>query len=124
MTTPLASTRAVVSRLSGHQLEQRRVDLETDLVAQRRHVAELRQTAESLLGQQDGDSLLEREIAERSAAHGMQIVDDIEHALAGLEAGTYGDCEHCGLPIAAPRLEAIPHTRFCVTCSSDAPRLV
>jgi RNA polymerase-binding transcription factor DksA len=124
MTAPLASTRARATHLSVEQLERLRADLEADLDAKRRHVDEVRQTAEALMGQQDSDSLLEREIAERSAAHGMEVIDDIQLALAGLEAGTYGACEHCGGPIAAPRLEAIPHTRFCVSCSSDAPRLV
>jgi RNA polymerase-binding transcription factor DksA len=124
MTEPLASTRASATHVSVEQLERLRADLEADLAAQRHHVAEVRQTAEALMGQQDSDSLLEREIAERSAAHGMEVIVDIQHALAGLEAGTYGACERCGGPIAAPRLEAIPHTRFCVSCSSDAPRLV
>jgi RNA polymerase-binding transcription factor DksA len=39
---------------------------------------------------------------------------DVERALAKLEDGTYGKCEVCGDPIAEPRLEAMPATRFCI----------
>jgi RNA polymerase-binding transcription factor DksA len=42
-------------------------------------------------------------------------LDDVEHALGRLDAGTYGTCEQCGEPIAAARLEAMPATRFCIT---------
>ena len=42
-------------------------------------------------------------------------LDDVEHALSRLDAGTYGTCEQCGEPIAAARLEAMPATRFCIT---------
>lgn len=39
---------------------------------------------------------------------------DVEAALAKLDDGTYGTCEACGNPIADARLEAMPHTRFCI----------
>ena len=39
-------------------------------------------------------------------------------ALAKLENGTYGQCEDCGSTIAAPRLEAVPAARYCITCAS------
>jgi DnaK suppressor protein len=41
-------------------------------------------------------------------------LDEVEHALAKVEDGTYGTCEKCGKPIAGPRLEAMPATRFCI----------
>jgi RNA polymerase-binding transcription factor DksA len=41
-------------------------------------------------------------------------LDDIDHALAKMDAGTYGRCEACGEPIAEARLEAMPATRFCI----------
>lgn len=43
---------------------------------------------------------------------------EVEHALAKLDDGTYGTCENCGKPIAEPRLEAMPETRFCIDCAS------
>lgn len=43
---------------------------------------------------------------------------DVERALAKLDEGTYGTCEDCGTEIPAPRLEAVPSARFCITCAS------
>jgi DnaK suppressor protein len=39
-----------------------------------------------------------------------------EEALRRIEKGTYGICRDCGEEIAAPRLNAIPWTRVCITC--------
>ncbi len=39
---------------------------------------------------------------------------DVEHALAKLDGAGYGACEVCGGTIAAPRLEAMPATRYCI----------
>jgi len=33
-----------------------------------------------------------------------------------VEAGTFGLCRDCGLPIADARLDAIPWTRVCISC--------
>jgi RNA polymerase-binding transcription factor DksA len=41
-------------------------------------------------------------------------LDEVDHALAKLDAGTYGLCEVCGQAIAEARLEAMPATRFCI----------
>jgi RNA polymerase-binding transcription factor DksA len=42
---------------------------------------------------------------------------DARHALAQLDAGTYGRCESCGKPIAPERLEARPDARLCIDCA-------
>lgn len=42
-----------------------------------------------------------------------QLADN-KRALDKMDAGTYGLCEKCGGPIAEPRLEAMPATRFCI----------
>ena len=41
-------------------------------------------------------------------------LDDIEHALARMDDGTYGTCEVCGGQISDARLEMLPATRFCI----------
>jgi DnaK suppressor protein len=41
-------------------------------------------------------------------------LEEVEHALAKFDAGTFGVCEVCGSAIAEPRLEAMPATRFCI----------
>lgn len=43
---------------------------------------------------------------------------DIDHALEKLDAGGYGRCERCGGEIGEARLEAMPATRFCISCAS------
>ncbi len=47
-----------------------------------------------------------------------ETLQDINEALAKLDAGTYGQCESCGGPIADARLEAMPAARLCITCAS------
>jgi len=49
-------------------------------------------------------------------------LNDIDHALARIENGTYGTCEACGKPIGDPRLEAVPTARFCVEDQARAER--
>ncbi|MFJ2517861.1 TraR/DksA family transcriptional regulator [Cellulosimicrobium cellulans] len=44
-------------------------------------------------------------------------VEEVDAALARLDAGTYGVCEACGQPIADGRLEARPTARTCVACA-------
>ena len=41
-------------------------------------------------------------------------LDDVEHALARLDEGTYGQCEICGSPIGEARLELMPAARYCI----------
>jgi DnaK suppressor protein len=41
---------------------------------------------------------------------------DAEHALAKMEAGSYGTCERCGRPIPLERLEALPWVLLCMEC--------
>jgi RNA polymerase-binding protein DksA len=47
-----------------------------------------------------------------------ETLDDVERALAKLDAGTYGVCESCGRQIGDDRLEAMPATRYCIDCAS------
>nr|WP_206038258.1 TraR/DksA C4-type zinc finger protein [Rhodococcus sp. HNM0569] len=44
-------------------------------------------------------------------------LDDLDAALARVETGTYGTCTRCGRPIAEPRLDALPATRYCIECA-------
>ena len=44
-------------------------------------------------------------------------LNDVERALAKMDAGTYGACERCGTEIAEARLEAMPATRWCSGCA-------
>lgn len=42
---------------------------------------------------------------------------DVRRALGKLDEGGYGTCERCGKEIGAPRLEAMPATRWCIACA-------
>ena len=44
----------------------------------------------------------------------------VREALERLDQGTFGTCQHCGQPIAAERLEAIPWTPLCLECQEAA----
>lgn len=48
----------------------------------------------------------------------------IDAALGRLEAGCYGRCDVCRQPIAALRLEALPHAARCVRCQHQAENVV
>lgn len=43
-------------------------------------------------------------------------MEEIQAALARIDAGTYGLCEACGEVISPARLEALPMARRCVPC--------
>jgi RNA polymerase-binding transcription factor DksA len=47
-----------------------------------------------------------------------ETLQEIDDALAKIEAGTYGQCESCGGPISDARLEAKPAARLCIQCAS------
>jgi RNA polymerase-binding transcription factor DksA len=119
----MAATSTITSRgASGNIDDEVRARLRAALVADRAPQAALvranEAAAQALTGQRDVDSLLEREIAEASAARARDAIEDVDAALAKLAAGTYGVCESCRAPIPVDRLEAIPHARCCVTCST------
>ena len=45
-------------------------------------------------------------------------LDDVDTALAHIEAGTYGTCDNCGSEIDEARLEFRPASILCVNCKS------
>lgn len=67
----------------------------------------------------EGDTVaVERDRAVALVAHARRHIEEIDAALHRLTVGTYGVCERCCLPIAPPRLEALPETTQCVSCKS------
>jgi DnaK suppressor protein len=51
-----------------------------------------------------------------------ELLDQTEHALARIDAGTYGVCESCGKPIGKARLQAFPRATLCVDCKQKQER--
>jgi RNA polymerase-binding transcription factor DksA len=89
-----------------------------------RHSEALRAEADSLAADREagdtqfddesgeGDTLaVERERDLVLSAQALQLITEIDHALAKLTDGTYGICEVSGLPIPKERLKAIPWAR-------------
>ncbi|MFC8171542.1 TraR/DksA family transcriptional regulator [Streptomyces sp. NPDC013012] len=48
------------------------------------------------------------------AANAREMLEQSEHALERLDAGTYGLCEVCGRPIGKARMQAFPRATLCV----------
>jgi RNA polymerase-binding transcription factor DksA len=120
MTTPTTTSRAGTDRSRPATL----ATLHAELAALQAQMADHQATIEELTGQQDVDSMLEREMAETGSLRGSEAIADIEHALRRMDDGTYGTCERCRGAIAAERLAAIPHARHCVACTGQPPRLL
>lgn len=56
-------------------------------------------------------------VAQRRSADLQRSIEEIDEALARIEAGTYGICTGCGTAIPEERLEFRPMARSCVACS-------
>jgi DnaK suppressor protein len=58
----------------------------------------------------------ERDLA--LSAQALVAVEEIDHALAKIDLGSYGICEGCGTLIPKNRLDALPYARLCIACKS------
>ncbi len=67
----------------------------------------------------EGDTLnVERERDLALSAQARAAVEEVDRALARIDAGTYGVCERCGQAIPKARLKALPYATLCVACKS------
>jgi RNA polymerase-binding protein DksA len=73
-----------------------------DLSSHRSHVAD------------QGTESYQTELAARHRGRESQALREVEEALRRVAAGTYGNCDVCGKPIAKARLELMPAARLCV----------
>jgi RNA polymerase-binding protein DksA len=121
--TPLATPRPV-EQLTERELASLRDVLTAELDAQHGQVREHEATVDALAGQLDSDSLLERELADRSRLRALEVITEIQYAIRCIDADEFGACERCGGPIALERLRAIPFTRRCIDCPPGAPPLI
>ena len=65
-----------------------------------------------------GAATVDRERDLVLSAQARQAVEQIDAAVARIEAGTYGLCVQCGQKIPKPRLKAIPYAGLCVDCKA------
>ena len=66
--------------------------------------------------------LFEREHELALSNNTRELLEQTEHALDRIEAGTYGVCESCGKPIGKARLQAFPRATLCVACKQRQER--
>lgn len=59
----------------------------------------------------------EKDLALWNNSH--EMIGRVNEALGRIDTGEYGLCESCGREIGLERLEAIPHTTFCINCQRE-----
>jgi len=89
------------------------------------HLTGLRDSLQELSMYDNHPGDLGTEIFERSKDIGLRDLAQVQlakikKALARIEEGNYGICEHCGREIPESRLEAVPATTLCVHCQQKA----
>jgi DnaK suppressor protein len=100
-----------------------RAELESERAELRRRLAELGFGEEGGL-EYDGNFADSSQVtAERGEAEALattlqETLNDVEHALAKFDDGTFGICEGCEKPIPEARIEAMPAARLCIDCAS------
>jgi RNA polymerase-binding transcription factor len=104
-----------------HEERARHVEQAQELRAEADQLAAEREPGDIQFDEESGEGGTTNIDRERDLALSMQAqteVEEIDHALARIEAGTYGICERCGENIPKARLKAIPHARLCIACKS------
>ena len=99
-------------------LRRRQAELESELASL---TAPPEAGANVSFGKRVGDGTTEavERISTTATARSLsRSITDIKRALAKLDGGTYGLCDGCGDEIPVVRLEAMPATATCVTCSA------
>lgn len=70
----------------------------------------------------DADAMSDVERNQAMLRNSHVLLDQVNAALARLDAGTYGICASCGKEIGARRLEALPYATLCVECQAKTER--
>lgn len=63
-----------------------------------------------------GSDSMGKELSSYFKARTGKYLKHLEDALKRIKRGSYGLCLSCGADIQRERLEAVPHTRYCVGC--------
>jgi DnaK suppressor protein len=64
----------------------------------------------------------ERELAIRTLDRESNLLRNVRSALGRIADGSYGVCMHCEEDIKPKRLDAVPWTKYCITCQEAADR--
>jgi RNA polymerase-binding protein DksA len=108
------------------ELEAIRAELTAEAAQLRADLADSEQEVEGIVNDSGsavgddyadtGNKAQEREQEMFVAGQVGESIRQIEHALARIEAGTYGLCEECGQAIGKERLAAFPRATLCMAC--------
>jgi len=116
------SPRATLRRMEANTTSALREDLIAQQTSLRRELQELGYGSEGLSYDPNfADSsqvTAERGETEALATTLTTNLVEVEHALAKIDAGSYGLCESCRQEIASARLEAMPAARYCISCAA------
>lgn len=99
-------------------LQELRRKLDTELAEL---TAPLERGASIQFGKRVGDGTAEAQALLTSNARIAQLLahrEQVDRALAKVEAGTYGRCDGCDMAIPAARLALRPESTHCVQCAS------
>jgi YteA family regulatory protein len=66
-----------------------------------------------------GDAIFERSKDTALRGNELLLLERVEHALAKIDAGTYGICDRCRQPIDISRLQALPMAALCIECQKE-----
>lgn len=103
------------------RLEQARLALLSQLADDLDRDTDLRAPAPHEVEASPADNASQRtlnELVHEAAEHTGHQLQLVRQALARMEDGSYGLCEHCGEPIGYSRLNARPEARFCIACQT------
>jgi DnaK suppressor protein len=64
----------------------------------------------------------ERELAIRNLDRDSSLLRNVRGALGRISDGSYGICMHCEENIKPKRLDAVPWTKYCITCQEAVDR--
>lgn len=104
---------------SYNQIHIKKTKLKEEQEQTRLRLSRLRETLKSKIDPDADDGAAELEAYENTVAtiHTLEEkLTSLNDALQQLEKGSYGICERCGQPIDPDRLEALPETKFCMSC--------
>ncbi|WMX47523.1 TraR/DksA family transcriptional regulator [Streptomyces roseicoloratus] len=106
------------------EVDEARSELQSEVLRLRSELAHSREELTGLMrdsGDGAGDDQADtgtknitREHELALAANAREMLEQTEHALERLDAGTYGLCEVCGKPIGKARMQAFPRATLCV----------
>ena len=114
--------RATLRRMEANTTSALREELESQRVSLRRELEELGYGSQGLSYDPNfADS--SQVTAERGETEALAMslttnLQDVEHTLEKIDAGTFGMCESCHGEIAEARLEAMPAARLCIDCAA------